>query len=192
MKKTKYILHGGFTRVNNDLNRTFFGEITRDVPDGGTVLLVYFASEQNDDHEKEKEDEAKLKEQSRGKNLKFLVAIQEDFLRQLAQADAVYIRGGSTEKLLDTLRTYHDLKSSVEGKTIAGSSAGAYAIARFGAAHRSEDVREGLGLLPLRVVCHYESADYPPNPRSLEKLKGTATELDLLLLRDYEWKVINA
>lgn len=42
---SKYILHGGFERQNNELNNSFYRELVRDLPDGATLLLVYFASE---------------------------------------------------------------------------------------------------------------------------------------------------
>ncbi len=189
---TKYILHGGYTSIDNELNRTFNEEITRDVPDGGAILFCYFASKDEDNSNRFKEDSERIKEQSHGKDFTFLLADETDFMEQLKQADALYIRGGSTPKLLGILRKYDNLKESLNDKTIAGSSAGAYAIGRYSAFHDDESggkVREGLGLLPLRVVCHYESSDLPPNPQALSLLKDMAPELDLVLLKDFEWKV---
>jgi len=189
---TKFILHGGYTSTNNELNRTFYEEIIRDVRDGGTVLLCYFASPDEDNSKRFKEDSEKLNEQSHGKNFTFLLANENDFMKQLKKADALYIRGGSTPKLLGILEKYDKLKDSLDGKTVAGSSAGAYAIGRYSAFHDDESggqIREGLGLLPLRVVCHYESADLPPNPQALAALESMAQDLELVFLRDFEWKV---
>ncbi len=191
-KMTKYILHGGFTRTKNELNRTFFEEIVRDVPDGGVVLLVYFASQNPNDRERAEEDTTSLKEQSGGKNLTFVLANEEDFVEQVKHADALYMRGGSTPKLLTTLRKYPDLKTLFQGKTVAGSSAGAYAIGRYSPFHDDEsggEIREGLGLLPLRVACHYESPNLSPNPGAFAKLQDMAQELELVLLKDFEWRV---
>lgn len=189
---TKYILHGGYTSADNELNRTFYEEIIRDVPDGGAVLLCYFASKDVDNSGKFKEDSERLKEHSHDKNLTFLLASEEDFMEQLKKSDALYIRGGSTPKLLGVLRKYDKFKENLDGKTVAGSSAGAYAIGRYSAFHEDESggqIREGLGLLPLRVVCHYESADLPPNPQALAALENMAQELELAFLKDFEWKV---
>jgi len=83
------------------------------------------------------------------------------------------------------------LKPLLEGKTVAGSSAGAYALARFGASHDEAEVREGLGLVPIRIVCHYESTELPPNAESVSLLKNTAPELELVFLKDFEWKVLS-
>ena len=189
---TKYILHGGFTRPDNELNRTFYEEIARDVPDGGTILLCYFASQSDDNTEKFTEDSRRLREQSRGKNFIFLLADEVGFSDQLKQADALYIRGGSTPRLLGALKKYPNLEENLNSKTIAGSSAGAYAIGRYSAFHDDESggkIREGLGILPLRVVCHYESTDLPPNPKALSSLIELAQDLELVVLRDFEWKV---
>lgn len=189
---TKYILHGGYTGTDNELNRTFYEEITRDVPDGGTILLCYFASKDVDNSGRFKEDSERIKEQSLGKNLIFLLADEGNFMEQLEKADALYIRGGSTPKLLGVLRKYDKFKESLGGKTLAGSSAGAYAIGRYSAFHDDESggqIREGLGLLPLRVVCHYESPDLPPNPQALSALENIAQDLELIYLKDFEWKV---
>lgn len=186
---TKFILHGGFTRKENELNQAFFEEFARDIPDGGTILQVYFASRTDDTSEAFKEQAAKVLEHSHGKDFNFAMATKEDFLTQLESCSAVYLHGGSTNKLLGVLRTYPTLKPLMEGKTIAGSSAGAYALARFGASHSEEVVREGLGLVPLRVVCHYESPELPPSDASVSLLKKTAPEIELVFLKDCEWKV---
>ncbi len=189
---TKFILHGGYTSPDNELNRTFWEEITRDVPDGGTIMLCYFASHDIDNSERFKEDSQRLKEQSHGKNFKFILASEENFAEQMKQSDAVHIRGGSTPKLLGILNKYPDLKESLKGKTISGSSAGAYAIGAYSAFHDDESggkIRKGLGLLPLRVVCHYESKDLPPNTEALKSLMEMEQALDLVLLKDFEWRV---
>lgn len=189
---TKYILHGGYTSTDSESNRTFYAEITRDVSDGGIVLLCYFAAKDVDNSGRFKEDSERIKERSGGKNFTFLIADEMNFIEQVKQADVLYIRGGSTPKLLGVLRKYPDLKEHLEGKTVAGSSAGAYAIGRYSPFHDDEsggEAREGLGLLPFRIVCHYESADLPPNPKALSSLENMAQELELVFLKDFEWKV---
>ncbi len=189
---TKYILHGGYTSTDNKLNRTFYEEIARDVPDGGMILLCYFASEDIDNSGRFKEDSERLTKQSHGKNFTFVLADEKDFIEQLKQSNALYIRGGSTPKLLGVLNKYSDFKENLKDKTVAGSSAGAYVIGKYSAFHDDESggkVREGLGLLPVRVVTHYESADMPPNPEALALLMNTEPELEIVMLKDFEWKV---
>ena len=192
---TKYILHSGYTSTDNESNRTFYEEVARDIPDHGTVLLCYFASKDEDNTGRFNEDSEKIRQQFNGKIFNFLLADAKDFIEQLDQSDALYLRGGSTPKLLSVLRKYSNLKESLNNKTVIGSSAGAYVIGRYSAFHDDESggkVREGLGFLPLRVVCHYESATLAPNPEALSLLIDMAPELDLVLLRDFEWKVFRS
>jgi peptidase E len=186
---TKFILHGGFTRKENELNRSFYEEFVSDIPDGGTILLVYFASRYDDTTEVFQSQSKKFLEQAKGKKFTFVHATKQDFLDQMKQSDAIYFHGGSTNKLLDVLRSYPDLTQFIEGKTVAGSSAGAYALAKFGASHSEDVMREGFGLVPLRVVCHYESTELPPAVGAVSILKNTAQDLELVLLKDCDWRV---
>ena len=187
----KFILHGGATRRDSELNRTFFEELVRNVPDGGQVLLVFFASKQEDNTDSFNELKEKTENAAPEKQLRVIMATQENFLDELKDSDAVYMHGGSTTKLLGVLREFPPLEPLMEGKTIAGSSAGAYAIAAYGASHSEDAMREGLALAPLRVVCHYESPDLPPMPTALAAVEGSHQELELVYLHDCEWKVFN-
>ena len=41
---TKYIMHGGFTKTGNELNKKFIKEIGRGSPVNFNLLLVFFAA----------------------------------------------------------------------------------------------------------------------------------------------------
>ncbi|OGG69897.1 hypothetical protein A3I99_00850 [Candidatus Kaiserbacteria bacterium RIFCSPLOWO2_02_FULL_45_11b] len=186
---TKYILHGGFTKIDNDSNRTFFRELVLDVPDGGSILMVHFASRNENPMQDFDIMKSKIRAEAANKNLNFVYATKEDFVTQIKAADAVYISGGSTNKLLEVLRSYEVLQPLLEGKTVAGSSAGAYAIAKLGASHSEDVMREGMGWAPLRVICHYESSELPPAPGAVQLLLQSSLDLELVILRDCECKV---
>lgn len=187
---TKYILHGGYTRVDNESNRAFFTELVKDVPSGGTVLLVYFASEPGDDIEQRFNNHRKqILNLIKDKTLNFEQADTENFISQLRKAQAVYFNGGDTNILLRSLSRYSNLINLFKGKTIAGSSAGAYALVSYGTAHSEEHVRKGLGALPVRVICHYKSQDLPPSESSVKEILNLGTDLELIYLKDFEWRV---
>jgi peptidase E len=190
---TKYILHGGYTRVDNELNHSFFREVLVDVPEGGEVLIVLFAVSKSDTNKDELFASLvqKFKDQANNKNVSFVQAIESDFERQLEVANAVYIHGGNTPTLVSVLKNYKNLKNKFEGKIIAGSSAGAYALATYGATHTEEHVRKGLAILPIRLVCHFESLTLPPSETSLRELHEVDSTLELVTLKDCEWKVID-
>lgn len=187
----KYILHGGFERRDNELNNSFYRELVKDLPEHATLLMVYFASEYEGIREVFMEQTNRIHEIT-GKDLKYVLATEEDFLNQVEAADAIHFRGGHTPKLLATLSQYPDIKSYLLNKTISGSSAGAYALATYGPGHSKKGIREGLGIVPVRVVCHYESTEMPPNPESYAELVELAPGLELVQLRDCEWRVFKA
>jgi peptidase E len=162
------------------------------VPKNGTVLLVYFASRTDDNLDRIPLDTEQCKKFSEGKSLDVIVATPEDFSNQLAGADAVWFRGGSTEKLLTALRAYPNLKEELVGKTVAGSSAGAYALSTYFSSHYEDVIAEGLGIVPVRVATHLGSSTMPPRPGAVEALKNTAKELYLIELHEGEWKVVQA
>ncbi len=118
--KTKFILHGGYTREQNELNEGFFKEIAQSVPDKGTVLLVYFASDDGADQRYE-EDKIRISNFTESKEVTFVRATENDFINQVKNSDVVYLRGGDTQKLKDQLSVYPELHESILGKTVAAT-----------------------------------------------------------------------
>jgi peptidase E len=187
---TKYILHGGFTRADNELNRSFFAEFGKDLKNGDGVLLVLFASTNSNKEELFGDLVQRFNSHIQSENVSFTQATEADFEAQLQEASAVYIHGGNTPTLMTALKNYPNLKEKFSGKTIAGSSAGAYALAAYCTAHTEEHLRKGLGILPIRLVCHFESSELPPSETSLTELRKADQSLELICLRDSEWKVV--
>lgn len=186
---TKFILHGGRTRIDNESNRTFFKEIAKDVPDGGTILMVYFVYEKDPMPHFEQQKKWIL-DNSDGKNFNIVFAEQEKFVNQLRESDAVYFHGGDTYKLLEIVNEIPGFEKILEGKTVAGSSAGAYIFCSYFVESDRMEVREGLGTLPIRLVCHYMSPDFNSREESVNVLKQKCPpELEMVLLRDSEWRV---
>ena len=186
---TTYLLHGGFTRAINDSNRSFFDTFAQRIDVGGTILIVLFAST-----EKKEERYASfvhlIQERAPDKSFNFECASEENFIDQVNRADGIYFHGGSTQILLSVVRKFSNLKEMLKGKVIAGSSAGAYFIATYGAAHTGEHMRAGLGMLPIRLICHFESQELPPSSTSVKELMEADGSLALVCLKDYEWKMI--
>jgi len=188
---TKYILHGGFTSEINELNNSFYRELTRDVDDGAKILFVYFSRTLDEYSGLFENDRQRTLENTDRDNLNFILASQETFLDQLKDSDVVYMRGGNTNQLMHTLKKFPNLSDSFEGKTIAGSSAGAYALATWGTAHNEDSARQGLGILPVKVICHHQSEKLPPTESSVKEIQELDKDLELVLLKDFEWKVFN-
>jgi len=186
---TTYLLHGGMLKDKNASNEAYFRRIVRGVPDGGTVLIVLFAATEDRWPELFEELKGAMEAQTEGKPLQFVCATKKRFVEEAKHADAIVIRGGSTDRLLDALRSYDDLGRVFAGKLVGGSSAGAYAIAAYNYDRSARECRAGFGLLPLRVICHYESPTSDgAGPEAVEIMNGDHADLPLLLLHDCEWK----
>lgn len=186
---TTFIFHGGGMNPVTGTNDTFYQELVKNIPERGIVLVVYFASREDDNSNRILYDTEKCQQFGKA-HINVQVATPENFLQEVARADAIYLRGGSTEKLLTALRPYANLNSCFAGKTVAGSSAGAYALSTYFSSHYEDVAAEGLGIAPARVVTHYQSDSMPPRSAAIEALKQTALELPLIILKEGEWEVL--
>ncbi len=185
----KYILHGGGAQRESQNNDSFYAELVKDVPIAGTLLLVYFASRTDDYSEKLAYDFQKFEAISNGKKFKIEVATIDTFIDQITKANVIYFRGGSTDKLIHTLKQFSGLKQTFKNsnKTIAGSSAGAYALSTWYASHYEDSAVVGLGIVPVRVVTHFKSETMPPKQAAIENLKEVHTDMPLIILEEGEW-----
>ncbi len=183
--KTKFILHGGFTPHEKQEDDAFFKEILKDVSEKAKVLLVYFASEIGRIPTYKEGDVAQFNKNKSERTLMFDVANERSFLKQVDWADIIYLHGGKTLKLLDVLKKFSNLKELFEGKTIAGDSAGANVLGKIFYSPSVNDIFEGLGLIPVKIIPHY-SEKYKDKADELNKYNK---DLELLLLREYQYKV---
>ena len=87
-------------------------------------------------------------------------------------------------KIMQALSKYQNLAEIFSGKTVAGDSAGANVLAKFFYSRNSKLIREGLGVLSLKIVAHYEAGAENP-------LAETEPELPTVLLSEYQMKIIN-
>lgn len=185
---TKIILHGGFTRDDNELNRSYYREITKGLEKNATILVVLFARERKEYPALMKEEVHKLA-QSTDKHLNMVQADEKDFVEQIKKSKAVVIRGGDTSKLMEVFRQCPEFMDMVKGKVLAGSSAGAYLLSRYYHSATHDKVFEGLGILPIRIICHYGSKEFRNRGNPTKQLERYPHELELVVLKDYEWRV---
>lgn len=155
---TKYILHGGETSRSSKDNDDFFFEMIKDASDSVLVLLVYFSRPKEQWKSRMSQDVDRFVSVSPDRDIHFVLADEDMdvFKTQIEKADVIYMRGGNTQMLLDTLRNCEDFGNLINGKVVSGSSAGACALSKYFHTGKSESVaRDGLGILPLKVFVHY-------------------------------------
>lgn len=180
--KTKVILHGGYAGHQNSQNDAFFSEMLSDVSTTPKVLIVLFAKEPDRIPKNRDESIAQFERNKKEKNISYETASEDSFLQQLQWADVVYLHGGNTLKLLDTLKKFQDFQEISKGKTIAGESAGAYVLSTHFHSEKAGGMFEGLGLVPVSTICHYTDI-------RKDFVKDFPSEQEVLLLPDYEFKV---
>jgi cyanophycinase-like exopeptidase len=78
----------------------------------------------------------------------------DQLLQKIAETDVVFIAGGTKGHLRQTLLNIPDIASRLDGKTVAGISAGANLLAAFFYGSVAGSVRKGLGLLPIALLTH--------------------------------------
>lgn len=181
---TKFVLHGGFSREKAPVqeNDLFFQEMMKDAPEDSKILLVYFAEREEMIELRINQDHESFNKNRGTKRLIFKIATQETFIEDCKWADVIYLHGGKTTKLMSALSRYQNLGLVFKDKTIGGDSAGANALGRLFYSKNSQEIGEGLGILPIKILVHYvEGATNP--------LAELEPNLETLFLHEYEVKV---
>lgn len=190
---TKYILHGGATRLPSENNNNFFKEIVKDLPNPASILLIYFARDEKDWNDLFSQEEKNFVNADPSKQVYLTLADKniETLVNDIKNSDAIYIRGGSTPKLIEVMRKINNLAELFKNKTVAGSSAGAYLLAKYWYSKDRDDGKEfgeGLGILPLKVFCHFSQGD----ESILKRLEQHGENLKIYAIEETKFEVIKA
>ncbi len=178
--KTTFILHGGFAVSARQEDDLFFQEILRNAPQNAHVLLVYFAAEANRIPVYEKSDIEQFEKKVGERVLSFEVARDELFLEQVQRADIIYLHGGRSEKLLQAFKNYPSFVNLLHGKIVGADSAGANILSSVFYS-KSMGVGEGLGIIPIKLICHFKE-------EMRTYLDHTRLDLPTLYLSEYQFK----
>jgi peptidase E len=122
------------------------------------VLICCFAMPYNQWQTGYNDDMNKILSINDGVSLSFQNANLDNFIDQVAWADVIIFRGGSISNLMDNLKKVQGWQDHLFGKTIVGSSAGAYVLSSsYVVTDTTPQLASGLGLLPIVIVTHYRS-----------------------------------
>jgi peptidase E len=185
--KTLYILHGGESSRRTAGNDVFFKAIidatNKDII---KILCVYFARPEHRWQESFYEDKCVFEEQGVNKSLYMGIASKDDFEAQIRNTDVIFLNGGFKGFLKDALLSITNLNELLANKVIVGISAGANILSRYYYSQGGDEIREGVGLLPIKVFCHYSDK----NKIELSKLEEYGEDLPIYKIPEEQFIVI--
>lgn len=185
---TKYILHGGAAKRESEDNNKFFKEIVSNLSDNAKVLVVCAAKDPNVWNEVFEATKKTFSSVSPEKKLRCSLADVDPviFTKQIQEADALYMLGGTTLKLKEYLAKVPNLEQLWDNKTVAGSSAGALCLTRYWYENDADTYNQGLGILPFKLFCHYTEEQID----KLERLKAFGDSGDTRTLPEEKFIII--
>ena len=183
--KTKYILHGGAAQIINTENDPFYAEILRDTPDNLKILLVYFANDPAKNEERKKGNMEQFNRVKGNKKIEFEIAEEKNFFEQIRNSDIIYIRGGSTPVLIESLSKFDNLEKYFEGKIVSGESAGMNVLAKYCFSKSGGGLATGLGILGVKTISHFDGV------KGISEMEKVGSELEKVYLHEFEYKVFS-
>jgi len=191
---TKYILNSGGYKNNPELAKKFFAEIVRGLGNSPKFIIVPFSQPREDWETKFAEDtKGRFQMFIEGVNPTFELALPKTFEEQIKNADIVYMHGGDDTLLQYWLKQF-DLPKIWEGKIVATSSASSDALSKYFWTCDWRECGEGLGILPIKFLPHFESDFGATDPRgpidwnkALKELKSYKEDLPVHALKEGEF-----
>lgn len=193
----KYILVGGYVHKAPDEGKAFCDELIKGIDKKPIKILdCMFARKKEDWQESIDKDQVFFSKFI--KDFELELADPDKFTEQVKNSDVIYLRGGYTSPLMELLSKDKSWIKELDGKVLAGTSAGADVIAKHYTVLKTHRVGDGLGLLPIKFIPHWMS-DYSDEEvkdinwnEELEKLKNYKEDLPIHALREGEFEVINS
>lgn len=183
--KTTIVLHGGETSRKSSYNDLFFKQFT-ELVDKKTVniLMCYWSREKSKWQELLKRDSEKVLKQTNKKVVFTLLENTQDIYSLFKQNDVLYVAGGSAELIEPLLPKMKDLCKHLKGKVYIGSSMGAFIVSKHYVlsfdSQDSDSVHDGIGLIPINTLCHWDAE--LKKERKITLLKNKAPEYPILTL----------
>lgn len=192
--QTRIILHGGNSDRDTDKNNKFYNAVIESIDSEVVrVLCVYFARPERRWEDSYYDDQISFRrierEMSREIETKLAKSSDpEDFLRDIAEADVVFINGGIQGNLKETLLTIGEERffEALQSKTLVGISAGANVLSKYYYSIATQGIREGTGFLDIKILTHYSEHD----AKQLEMLKTHGEDLQIVTIPEEEYVIV--
>lgn len=190
---TKYVLLGGYAWKAADGGKAFAETLVKGHTAPVKFLICLFARPEKLKWLLFAEDKSTFSSHLPESIIDFRLANVGRFIEQVQWADVIYFRGGKTQKLIEKLDQNVGWEKKLEGKTVAGASAGANMMAKYYYGLDKPGAREGLGLLPIKTIVHWKSDYNAPNidwDKAYAELKTYGENLHILTLPEGSFTVI--
>jgi hypothetical protein len=196
---TKYVIQSGGIRNQPELKKQFHQELIKGLGNNPKFLLCNFAQGREYWESKFPGYADSIREDMpEGLIPSFVLAMPDTFAEQCKEADVIYFHGGDDHLVQYWIRQFN-LPELFDGKVVATNSASSNMLV---ASYWTCDWRkcgDGLGILPIKFIPHYESgfgADDPRGPidwavakEELERYGDTT--LPVYALKEGEYAVFN-
>lgn len=171
---TKYVLNSGGLRNHPQKGKTFLAEIVKGLGANPKMLLTLFAQPREEWGAKFAQYQNELNDRAPdGVELSFELAMPDIFEEQVQRNDIVYMHGGDDDLITYRLSQFDSLPRLFNGKVVATSSAGSDVLAQCYWTCDWRQIRDGLGILPIKFLPHYKSSYGDDDPRgSIDWDKG--------------------
>lgn len=186
------MLHGGNANKKSDKNDQFYREIILGVnKEAVRVHCVYFARPEGRWEDSYAEDQSIFRAVGieTGVDVETKLATYEmsELLNAIAESDVIFINGGFKGHLKDALLAIgvDNFRQMTQGKTLVGISAGANILSKYYYSQAIDDVREGVGLLNIKLLTHYA----PDQHQQMAKLKAYKEDLPIITIAEEEYVI---
>lgn len=162
---TKYVVNSGGLKNNTPGAKKFMAELVEGFGEKPKVLFCFFAEKRENWEEKFPQYVEGFSSWSPDGVLpEFELAFPEKFVQQIQNNDIIYIHGGD-DHLVQYWLGQFDLPKIWEGKVVGTNSASTHAISRYFWTCDWRQIKDGLGLLPIKTLAHFKSAYGESDPR---------------------------
>jgi peptidase E len=175
---TTFVLHGGNTSAPSPENDHFFSLFTSLVNKQRVKILLCYFSRLPEDWEKKSQYDIEQIQRLAQKETAFTIAQSpEHLLAEITTHDVLFVAGGYAEYIEPLVPKLISLKGKLQGKVYMGSSMGAFiASEKYVLSSDSADtntVHNGLGLLPVNTLCHWNVENEKERKLNLLELEKT-------------------
>lgn len=174
---TKYVVQSGSVYKSEEQTRKFYAEIVKGLGATPKILICNFAQPREDWNKKFTKDVERLMLYPENCSPELEMAFPDTFPEQIRDCDVLHIHGGD-DRLLQSWMSEFNLPSLWKDKAVVTNSAGSNLIATHYWTCDWRQVGNGLGILPIKFLAHYQSNYGADDDRGLVDWEVAKKELE--------------